>query len=156
MEGLRIYVADIPRDGCHLEGEIPAGLLELKGGDVVESIKPLTYKVDVSVVTDELLVFGQIYVDLKVRCTRCATVFAVTIEDTLYSYNEHVEKTMEYVDLTADMREAIILAFSSYPVCSEDCKGLCSQCGANLNKEECNCETLVNQQWAGLDGLGLE
>ncbi len=153
MDGLKIYVADIPQDGYRLEGEVAAEVMDLVGGDVVESCEPLKYGLDVSVVTDELLVFGSISVDLKIRCIRCSTVFAVTIEEDLYSYNEHVEKTMEYADLTADMREAIILAFSSYPVCSEYCKGLCSQCGVNLNDGECNCKPVVNEQWAGLEGL---
>lgn len=153
MDGFKIYVADIPQDGERLEGEIAAEVMDFVGGDVVESCEPLKYGLDVSVVTSELLVFGSISVELKMRCTRCSAVFAVTIEEHLYSYNEHVEKTMEYADLTADMREAIILAFSSYPVCSVDCKGLCSQCGVNLNDGECNCEPVVNEQWAGLEGL---
>jgi uncharacterized protein len=154
LDALKIYVADIPQDGERLEGEVDAEAIDLAGGDVAESSEPLKYALDVSVVTDELLVFGSISVDLKIRCTRCSAVFPVTIEEHLYSYNEHVEKTMEYADLTADMREAIILAFSSYPVCSEDCKGLCGQCGVNLNDGECNCKPVVNEQWAGLEGLG--
>ena len=154
MSGLRIYVSEIPRDGCHIEGEIAADVVDLMGGDVVESCEPLKYELDVSVVTDELLVFGAISICLKMQCSRCSAVFPVSVEESLYSYNEHVEKTMEYADLTVDMREAIILAFSSYPVCSLDCKGLCGQCGANLNDGDCDCKPVVNEQWAGLDGLG--
>jgi uncharacterized protein len=26
------------------------------------------------------------------------------------------------------------------PLCSEDCKGICPQCGQDLNEGECDCE----------------
>jgi uncharacterized protein len=154
FDGLRIYVADIPQDGYRLEGEIPAEVIDLADGEFIESREPLIYALDVSEVTNELLVFGSVSVDLVMQCSRCSAMFPITITENNYSYNQHIEKTLEYVDLTADMREAIILAFSSYPVCSADCKGLCTQCGANLNKGECKCKPLTDDRWAGLDGLG--
>jgi uncharacterized protein len=152
--GLRIYVADIAQDGERLEGEIPPEIADLADGEFIESSEPLIYKLDISVVSDELLVFGSLSVDLVMQCARCSAMFPVTVSEPAYCYNQRVEKTLEYVDLTADMREAIILAFSSYPVCSADCKGLCIQCGANLNNGECNCKPPVDDRWEGLEGLG--
>jgi uncharacterized protein len=43
------------------------------------------------------------------------------------------------LDLTEAVREEIILAQSPFALCSPDCRGLCPQCGVNLNRESCRC-----------------
>jgi uncharacterized protein len=43
------------------------------------------------------------------------------------------------VDLTPIVHEQIMLALPTRPLCAEECRGLCSQCGANRNTEECSC-----------------
>ncbi len=57
------------------------------------------------------------------------------------------------VDLTEDIREAIILAFPGYPVCRPDCKGLCSRCGKNLNRGACGCAPPEDNRWVALENL---
>jgi uncharacterized protein len=52
------------------------------------------------------------------------------------------------------VREQLLLALPSYPVCQEGCKGLCSVCGANLNERDCGCDRHVpDPRWAGLEKL---
>jgi uncharacterized metal-binding protein YceD (DUF177 family) len=63
---------------------------------------------------------------------------------------------LESVDLTEDIRESMILAFPHYPVCNPECKGLCPQCGVNLNNAPCSCQPPADDRWAGLDGLNLK
>ena len=39
-------------------------------------------------------------------------------------------------------------------LCKEDCKGICSVCGSNLNEGECGCDRFVpNAAFAGLSDL---
>ncbi|QPJ65860.1 MAG: DUF177 domain-containing protein [Candidatus Nitrohelix vancouverensis] len=45
------------------------------------------------------------------------------------------------VDLILTVRDAILLAAPSAITCGEQCRGLCSQCGVNLNKKTCDCQT---------------
>ena len=45
----------------------------------------------------------------------------------------------EEVDLTPLIREQMILALPTRPLCQEDCRGLCPRCGANLNEGDCGC-----------------
>jgi len=45
----------------------------------------------------------------------------------------------EVVDLESILREQIILMLPLKPLCAETCKGLCPRCGANLNRETCQC-----------------
>jgi uncharacterized protein len=43
------------------------------------------------------------------------------------------------IDVTALVHEQTILALPTRPLCAESCRGLCSQCGANLNTDPCGC-----------------
>lgn len=58
------------------------------------------------------------------------------------------------IDLTELVREQILLNLPEQVFCSEDCKGLCPQCGANRNLINCNClEKEIDPRWAGLKNL---
>ena len=54
-------------------------------------------------------------------------------EDT-YTYSGHV------LELDDAVRTALLLELPSRILCKEDCRGLCSQCGADLNINECSCQ----------------
>jgi uncharacterized protein len=43
------------------------------------------------------------------------------------------------IDLDEAVREQIYFSLPMKSLCREDCSGLCTFCGANLNKEECKC-----------------
>ena len=57
------------------------------------------------------------------------------IEDEADFYKADV-KLMQ-IDLEEVLRQEILLHFPTFPVCSEECKGLCTTCGANLNEKNC-------------------
>ena len=98
------------------------------------------------------------------RCDRCAedapTTIAHSIEtfeslhgpedllsedeedetvDTDPSDHIRVEKGVPMLDLASLCWEEFMLALPLRPLCSVQCKGLCSQCGANLNAAPCGC-----------------
>lgn len=43
------------------------------------------------------------------------------------------------VDVTTAVREELALRASAFPLCREDCRGLCPECGADLNAGACTC-----------------
>lgn len=60
------------------------------------------------------------------------------------------------VDLSERLREAVLLDLPLRVYCREDCKGLCPQCGHNLNSGPCRCATgQVDPRWAALRDLKL-
>lgn len=61
----------------------------------------------------------------------------------------------EHVDLEPLFREEFVLAIPFAPLCAEDCKGLCGQCGINLNTGTCTCEAPIDPRLAALKGLKL-
>ena len=61
------------------------------------------------------------------------------------------------VDLKTEIREALVLALPLRIFCTPDCKGLCTQCGANLNKSDCNCsDKRDDTRWAALKELKFQ
>ena len=56
------------------------------------------------------------------------------IDEDQYTYTGHV------LELDDAVRTAILLELPSRILCKEDCRGLCAQCGANLNVNACSCQ----------------
>lgn len=46
--------------------------------------------------------------------------------------------------------EQLHLGIPMKPLCKEDCRGICSECGANLNAGACTCKPSVDPRWSAL------
>jgi uncharacterized protein len=57
------------------------------------------------------------------------------------------------IDVTPAVREELLLAAPQYVVCRDDCKGLCPQCGKDLNAGLCDCKPAVDARWQPLKAL---
>ncbi|MCR4650704.1 MAG: DUF177 domain-containing protein [Lachnospiraceae bacterium] len=98
--------------------------------------------------------------DCKVmlQCDRCLEPVSVPIsvryEDTISTVDEEFgcEFLEDYkLDLTGLVLSEITLNWPTKVLCREDCKGICSICGANLNSGDCGCDRFVpNPAFAGL------
>lgn len=102
-----------------------------------------------------LLVKGNCSVSIEIPCSRCLTSVAVTFElqpereiDMKKSREEREEALEEdnYMEdkiLNADklMHNEILINWPLQILCSDDCKGICSKCGADKNVTLCDCDT---------------
>jgi uncharacterized protein len=52
----------------------------------------------------------------------------------------HLEAGKPILDLDELLRQQFVMDLPLQILCAADCKGLCPQCGANLNEGECGCE----------------
>lgn len=102
--------------------------------------------------------------DLSLICDRCAKPFSrrKTVEyETLLAQELENGESDEIVlldkdgqlDLDALMGEVFILDLDTKNLCSEDCKGLCPGCGADLNREPCRCKREIDPRLAKLAQL---
>ena len=61
------------------------------------------------------------------------------------------------LDITQDALDALLLGLPVKTLCSKNCKGLCGQCGANLNKEDCKCTGNVSDsRWDDLKNIKFD
>jgi uncharacterized protein len=103
-------------------------------------------------------VSGRAATRLAVECSRCVEPFEVPVDVAFnLRYVPHVENAGEgereigeddlttayyregLLDLVDLLREQFVLALPMKPLCREDCRGLCPQCGTNLNRTQCEC-----------------
>ena len=100
---------------------------------------------------------------LDLVCDRCGKPFsrekAVKL-DSLLAQELEDEESDEIIllengelDLTQVVTEAFVLAVDTKNLCSDDCKGLCPKCGANLNQGPCQCRPETDPRWAALSQL---
>jgi uncharacterized protein len=128
---------------------------------------------------DRFRLAGTVATSLELRCSRCLEPFPLPVNapfDLRYLpdgtglpdrededgavRDDDVSATFyrdETIDLGALMREQFYLALPMKPLCREDCKGLCAQCGTNLNTDTCDCQIgWEDPRLAGLKALITE
>jgi uncharacterized protein len=121
-------------------------------------------------VVDGILLRGTLAADLEMACARClmelrtevtadvVELFSAPVDDP--DEAPEVDAGYEIVDATIDLetliRDTLVPAVPYRPLCSEDCKGLCAQCGTNRNEADCSCvDATIDARWAALEGLQL-
>lgn len=88
---------------------------------------------------------GEVLFTLSGECTRClketvntyGAEFAEQVDDENdggYSVHNDV------IDLTKIVNDAVLMNIPVSFLCDEDCKGICSGCGTNLNDAQCKCK----------------
>jgi len=71
-------------------------------------------------------------------CSNCLEEFNNLFEK---DFTLHYDiKGLDSVSIDQDVRDEIILEHPIRALCRKDCRGLCPQCGANLNNEPCRCK----------------
>jgi uncharacterized protein len=109
-----------------------------------------------------MVVLGTVYTSGTYICSRCLTPVSVDRKETLsgvYGTEAELPEDVlpyngEYIDLTETIRETLILSEPMKVLCRPDCKGLCPQCGADLNEGPCSCPTdKIDPRFAVLGGL---
>jgi uncharacterized protein len=116
---------------------------------------------------------GRVVARVQVECDRCLKPIEVPVDSSFkleyvtqddYQAQQAIELTEDDLDLTVFdgevididelVNEEILLAVPDHILCQDDCKGICSGCGADRNSGDCGCETAeVDPRWAGLKGL---
>jgi uncharacterized protein len=153
-----IEVARVSLEGSTYTGEEPASILELNDNPQVRPEGPVRYDLSAQVAGHELIVQGTLAVPLSLECSRCAGFFSTTLRVSSFLRAYEVPDGTETVDLTADIREDILVDLPTVSLCSPTCKGLCPKCGKNWNDGPCSCKPASGEAgtWTALDGLKVD
>ncbi len=155
-----ILVEDIPEKGLFREFEDMPGLLTKM--DEGTPVGPLKGSFHLLKLDGGLHLSGRIDGNIELSCDRCLEKFSLPVH-TDFSYilmshfADHVRDMIELksedmevsffdgieVDVGHYFREQVLLQFPMKRLCSSQCKGLCINCGADLNKGKCACSTGV-------------
>ena len=137
-------------DGARLEINTDFDWSELEMGGIKPFIGPVSVKGEVFNHTGLVSLVMNVTFVYSAPCDRCGvskdTDYCMKFEHLLVSALEG-EDEGEYLVLdgySLDLDELVfsdvILDLPAKHLCNENCKGLCPQCGANLNLTECSCQ----------------
>lgn len=117
-------------------------------GDMIKPVSSCSVVGRISADSDILILTAEIKVDLEMICSRCLDTFIypidIDIEErfTTNSKSEDEEAVVvldDVLDITEVVETSIISTLPIKRVCKDDCKGLCQECGCNLNFNTCSC-----------------
>lgn len=134
---MKIYVDKIPEGGIELTENIQPEAL-LVDTEVVSFIKPVEVKANVLKSASELFVDVLLKAQVEYTCGKCLSRFEDSLEKKFNITRE--VKPAEIVELDDEIRQEIILDYPMKIICKAECKGLCPNCGQNLNTGKCDCE----------------
>ncbi|NPV25858.1 MAG: DUF177 domain-containing protein [Firmicutes bacterium] len=132
------------------------------GGEQVQFKQPVKVKVKLTSIGKVLLLKGSIESLLAFKCSCCLKPITHDIQTIFEEECCHVEDLDELglnqgdegledryliyegdvIDLQPIVMENIIWSLPMKPVCQVDCRGLCPQCGRDLNLEPCQCQEI--------------
>lgn len=150
--------------------EFPASIV---ADEEYRVVAPVHLVMDVHKDGDAYRVTGRVATRLQLECGRCLEAFEIPVDSPFeLRYVPHVENAGEgereveeddlttafYKDESLDlgelMHEQFVLALPMKPLCDAACKGLCPQCGTNLNKDTCECKPAwTDPRLAALKGI---
>jgi len=120
----------------------------------------------------QYIIRGQVATKARTKCVKCLVPFGLAVNEEVNWVAQAVsnpevvakeeeledfwfiEKGESQLDITSRVREAILICLPDHPVCRKDCRGLCAQCGENLNQGPCGCANVeIDSRWAPLKDL---
>ena len=151
---MKINVKRIPIEGETLQGSEPNTIMELEEEDI-RFQHDVEYDLFAQVQSGALLVTGRLQTPATMRCSRCLVTFELPLRVKRFVFHQELGGE-DFVDLTANIREDIILELPQRALCEPGCKGLCPTCGMNLNEGRCQCAPKAgDQRWQALDQIKL-
>lgn len=146
-----------------LDEDVPTDSALFAGSELTLS-EPLHVELEAQQAGSDVVVRGRMEGRVATQCRRCLTPLEVALEEPVSALftptltEEEADGDEVYplpedstLELGGIVRESALLAAPRFAVCSESCRGLCPQCGADLNATECGCtEQVVDERWGPL------
>ena len=120
--------------------------------------RPVEVDLELIPETDRIKLRGHLQGALQVACSRCLQDFVLDLDEITLLRPLSVDAPYEIdlrpedldteffdgvtIDVDLIVAEQVFLALPQKPLCQPDCGGLCSGCGAELNREACRCEKI--------------
>lgn len=153
---LEIDIKELTERPITVDVNIPSGDLGLEDEEF-EFGAPVKGSITFSLVKDKVIAKGSIKTKAKAICARCLKEFEFECQakfNTYYVKEPKVSQALEEVEPDGsdisyydgevikpadDIRELLMSKLPDFPHCSPQCKGLCPQCGTDLNIRTCSC-----------------
>ena len=150
-----LQTANLNPSGSKFSGEDPVEVFAWipQEGDIITPSSPLRWRFIAKLFGSELLIEGRVSADFSGICARCGQNMTLTLSEPL-CFSMPLTEEISEVDLTSELRDAILLALPNHQVCKPDCQGVCPSCGKPLSDGPCTCRGPSRPSaWDALDKL---
>ncbi len=107
----------------------------------IKTPAPFELKLDIYNSQDSFTFTGTLKGELILECSRCLEEFSFLVDvDIQENLPKEDIEDINNVEISDFLKKNIFLSIPIKPLCSGDCKGLCPECGQNLNYGQCECE----------------
>lgn len=112
-------------------------------------LEPLKFQGEVKSYDDIVNIKGKITGTIELECSRCLKNFSFPVDtdmDDEFTNNSNQEDDSiilvegDVLDITEVIVNNVISTLPIKNLCDENCKGLCHECGTDLNVHNCNCK----------------
>jgi uncharacterized protein len=143
-----------------IELAIPMG----QGAATVPAGEIIELNLRLESVHDGILATGEVDSTAIADCSRCLEPLKLAVEvdfQELFAYSLEQEDDFlvqdEKIDLEQAITDAVVLSLPFKPVCSEDCLGLCSECGVKMAEDPEHVHQAQNDsRWSELESFRKE
>ncbi len=136
---MKIRIRDVVSGGVQLKFVAKPVEIGLNGEDFIDPDNELKVTADLTRVNEFVLAKVSVTFMAENHCARCLE--RLTRETTMcYEIDFEFNPGDEWLDLGERVREEMIIGYLPRALCREDCKGICPDCGADLNTEQCECQ----------------
>ncbi len=112
---------------------------------------PLKVMASAMMTGSDIVVSANVATTLRFICGRCLEPYERPFKA---DFQQVFSSDLKEIDISNDIQEVVYIDLPITPVCKEDCKGLCSNCGKNRNELECKCEfASMDSKWDGLNRI---
>src|SRR5207247_7242866 len=147
---MKVHLKQIPAHGLHLEGEEDCPIQELES-EGIRCAGRLRYDIDVGVAGGGLWANGSLSQPVELRCVSCLEKFLHEVRVPAFAVHTELHGP-ETVDLTAFMREDILLNLPAHPHCDRDSDRVCKA----KQLETADQDTRRKSDWSAFDKLKLD
>lgn len=155
---IQFDITQLTDAGRRLASELSADFLGLADDPVVRAAGPIRFELTVEPAGSDLVVRGWAETTLKFDCSRCNKLFSTKVRVSSFLRTYEWAEQAAWLDVSADVREDLLLEIPGFPLCQADCQGLCGRCGTDLNVRECDCSPATDglSPWSALDELTMQ
>lgn len=162
---LRVDLRELARGPVETRGELKQDDPALEGTDIALR-EPIVVSGRLQAISEGRFYWqGKATTVMQGECRRCLTPVSTPLSleiGALFSQDADalddpdsyaVAPDATEIDVTPAIREELLLAAPRFVECREDCKGLCPQCGKDLNAGPCGCAPVTEAVWQPLKAL---
>ncbi len=167
MTSFIVPVNDLTRRPGHMtELELDIELSDTlgQGAATVPAGERITLNLRLESVHEGILATGEVDTSASAECSRCLEPLKLAVGvdfQELFAYSLEQEDDFliqdEKINLEQAITDAVVLSLPFKPVCSQDCLGLCSECGVKLVEDPNHVhEALIDSRWSELESFKKE